>query len=259
MVYGRGLMRRVLPLVVLAVGAALLVLGGRDGAAPAQETAGRVVRVVDGDTVRVRLGGRDEPVRYIGIDTPEAARAAAGDCYAGRATRANARLVAGRRVRLVFDVERRDRFGRLLAYVYRAADDRFVNGALVRGGYARTLTIEPNVRFAARFAALAAAARRDGRGLWSACAAAYVASRPVAMRMRQSLSQLERAFVEEAQADRERRERQLRDAQQRLHRRHRERTTRAGSARFWLLVLVLTATAVLVTVAMFRALYIVMG
>jgi hypothetical protein len=77
--------------------------------------------------------------------------------------------------------------------------------------------------------------------------------------MRQSLTQLERAFVEETQADRERRERQLRDAQQRLQRRHRERMSRAGSARFWLLVLVLTATAVLVTVAMFRALYIVMG
>jgi Flp pilus assembly protein TadB len=77
--------------------------------------------------------------------------------------------------------------------------------------------------------------------------------------MRQSLSQLERAFVEEAQADRERRERQLRDAQQRLQRRHRERTIKAGSTRFWVLVLVLLATAVLVTVAMFRALYIVMG
>jgi hypothetical protein len=77
--------------------------------------------------------------------------------------------------------------------------------------------------------------------------------------MRQSLAQLERAFVEEIQADRERRERQLREAQQRLHRRHRERTSKAGSMRFWVLVLVLLGTAVLVTVAMFRALYIVMG
>jgi hypothetical protein len=79
------------------------------------------------------------------------------------------------------------------------------------------------------------------------------------MRMRQSLSQLEEAFAEQAAADRERRERQLRDAAQRLHRRHRERSIKAGSMRFWVLVLVLLATAVLVTVAMFRALYIVMG
>ena len=77
--------------------------------------------------------------------------------------------------------------------------------------------------------------------------------------MRQSLAQLERAFVEEIQADRERRERQLREAQQRLHRRHRERTLKAGSMRFWVLVLVLLGTAALVTVAMFQALYIVMG
>ena len=78
----------------------------------------------------------------------------------------------GERVRLVFDVERRDRFGRLLAYVYRARDGVFVNAALVRGGFARTLTVPPNVRFARRFTALAAEARRAGRGLWSACRAA---------------------------------------------------------------------------------------
>jgi micrococcal nuclease len=93
-------------------------------------------------------------------------------CYAHRAAAENARLVGGRRVRLVIDVEPRDRFGRLLAYVYRARDGLFVNAELVRRGFARTLTIPPNVRFAARFRALAAQARRDHRGLWSACAAA---------------------------------------------------------------------------------------
>jgi micrococcal nuclease len=75
-------------------------------------------------------------------------------------------------VRLVLDIEHRDRFGRLLAYVYRADDGLFVNAELVRGGFARTLTIPPNVRYAARFAALARQARRAGRGLWSACPSA---------------------------------------------------------------------------------------
>jgi micrococcal nuclease len=75
-------------------------------------------------------------------------------------------------VRLVPDVEPRDRFGRLLAYVYRVRDGVFVNAALVRAGFARTLTIPPNVRFAARFRTLAARARRAGRGLWSACGSA---------------------------------------------------------------------------------------
>jgi membrane glycosyltransferase len=86
-----------------------------------------------------------------------------------------------------------------------------------------------------------------------------VVSVAVAMRMRQSLAQLERAFVEEAAADRERREWLYREAQQRSRRRHRERDAKRGSLRFVMLVLVLLATAVLVTVAMFRTLYIMMG
>jgi hypothetical protein len=86
-----------------------------------------------------------------------------------------------------------------------------------------------------------------------------VASAPVAMRMRQSLSELERAFFEEAEADRRRRQRLYRQAAQRSSKRRIERSHKAGSARFVLLVLVLLATAALVTVAMFRALYIVMG
>jgi micrococcal nuclease len=90
-------------------------------------------------------------------------------CFARAAAAANRRLVAGREVRLVPDVEARDRFGRLLAYVYRSEDGRFVNAELVRDGFARTLTIPPNVRHAQGLADLAGQARRAGRGLWSAC------------------------------------------------------------------------------------------
>jgi uncharacterized membrane protein len=89
--------------------------------------------------------------------------------------------------------------------------------------------------------------------------AGVVACRPVALRMRQSLSDLERAFFEEAEADRLRRERLYRQAAQRSSKRRIHRTHKAGSARFVVLVLVLLATAALVTAAMFRALYIVMG
>jgi micrococcal nuclease len=172
------MMRRALVLLAVSVAAlAVAFAPGRGGAGGADAGAGAVVvpvvRVVDGDTVRVRLDGRSEPVRYIGIDTPESQKPdAPAQCFARRAEAENARLVARERVRLVFDVERRDRFGRLLAYVYRRRDGVLVNAALVRGGFARTLTIPPNVRFAERFAALAADARRAGRGLWSACASA---------------------------------------------------------------------------------------
>ncbi len=72
-------------------------------------------------------------------------------------------------MRLSTDAERRDRYGRLLAYVHRASDGRFVNAELVRRGYARPLAIAPNVRHAKRFAALAREARRARRGLWRSC------------------------------------------------------------------------------------------
>jgi micrococcal nuclease len=160
-------------LIAVVLAALVLLWTSRGGEAPARDLRGRVVRVTDGDTIRVALTGRVERVRYIGIDTPEEVRPDTPvQCYARRAAAENARLVAREQVRLVLDVEHRDRFGRLLAYVYRASDGLFVNAALARGGFARTLTIPPNVRFADRFAALARQARRAGRGLWSACPSA---------------------------------------------------------------------------------------
>jgi micrococcal nuclease len=135
---------------------------------------GRVVRVVDGDTIRVLLDHPRESrtVRYIGVDTPETVKPGEPvQCFGKAASAFNRRLVAGRRVRLVLGRERRDRYGRLLAYVYRRPDGLFVNAELVRRGFAQTLTIPPNVAHAAEFRALAGRARRDGRGLWAACGA----------------------------------------------------------------------------------------
>jgi micrococcal nuclease len=104
------------------------------------------VRVIDGDTIRARVSGVEERVRYIGIDTPERDQR----CFVA-ATRLNERLLRRGPLRLEFDVDRRDRFGRLLAYVY--AGDTFVNLQLVRRGMADPLTIAPNDRHATRFRA----------------------------------------------------------------------------------------------------------
>jgi micrococcal nuclease len=76
----------------------------------------------------------------------------------------NRELVEGKRVRLEYDVERLDRYGRTLAYVY--LDTLFVNAELVRLGYAQIMTIPPNVRYAERFRRLQAEAREKNRGLW---------------------------------------------------------------------------------------------
>jgi micrococcal nuclease len=127
-----------------------------------------VTRVVDGDTVEVQLDGAEEDVRYIGVDTPETVKPGEPvGCFGPQASAFNHHLVEGERVRLVFGAERRDVYGRLLAYVY--LDGRFVNAELVRRGLARTLTIPPNDRFAGELKQLEIAAARAGRGLWGAC------------------------------------------------------------------------------------------
>lgn len=132
---------------------------------------GVVTRVVDGDTIKVRLGGGEETVRYIGVDTPESVKpGVAIQCFAKAASHFNEDLVEGKRVELSFDRERRDRYGRLLAYVRLAGPPHtFVNAELVRRGYARTLTIPPNTSYAERLNRLAGEARDGARGLWGAC------------------------------------------------------------------------------------------
>jgi micrococcal nuclease len=142
-----------------------------------------VTRVVDGDTIEVRLDGGAEDVRLIGVDTPETVKPDTPvQCFGERASHFTKRWLTGRRVRLVFGVERRDVYGRLLAYVYLAQPtlhaskaakspqrDRFFNAVLVRRGLARSLTIPPNDRFAPRFRRLELGAARAGRGLWGVC------------------------------------------------------------------------------------------
>ena len=127
----------------------------------------QVLQVIDGDTIKVRISGMEETVRYIGIDTPEPYRDGEPACYSKEASDRNSDMVAGREVRLVPDEENRDRFGRLLRYVY--VDDVFVNQQLLREGYATTLTISPNTQFESQFRNAESSARSVGEGLWSVC------------------------------------------------------------------------------------------
>jgi micrococcal nuclease len=144
----------------------LLKPGSRADAAP--RGRGYVTRVVDGDTIEVRLWGRVEDVRLIGIDTPETVKPDTPvQCFGPQASHFTHRLLEGKRIRLVFGVERRDVYGRLLAYVHLGRG--FVNALLVKRGLARTLTIPPNNRFAPLLRRLELRAARAGRGLWSAC------------------------------------------------------------------------------------------
>ena len=119
----------------------------------------KVVRVIDGDTIRVSGGWR---VRYIGIDTPEVGSDL--QYYGPEAADFNGKLVGEQNVTLVKDVSDKDRFGRLLRFVY--ADGILVNAELVREGYARAVAYPPDTRYAECFVALEREAQDAGRGLW---------------------------------------------------------------------------------------------
>ena len=135
-----------------------------------------VDRVVDGDTLVLESGER---VRLIGIDTPEmheskklyrdAQRthqdASAIQRLGERAYEFTRNLVEGKRVSLEFDVEKHDRYKRLLAYVY-LKDATFVNAEIVKQGYASLMTYPPNVKYADSFVKLYQEARENRRGLW---------------------------------------------------------------------------------------------
>ena len=146
------------------------------GLAPAS-----VVRVVDGDTLVVRLGdGRSARVRLIGIDTPElhpsdklqrdAQRsgkdAAAIQALGARASAFTKKHLSGRKVELERDATPVDRYGRTLAYVW--LDDELYNLVILREGYASPITVPPNVKYADTLAACHRTARQARRGLWAA-------------------------------------------------------------------------------------------
>jgi micrococcal nuclease len=166
----RSALRRSRAALAVALCTAVCGCAATDGDESATAETARVVRVVDGDTIRVELPSGEEAVRYIGIDTPESVEPGSPvECFARRASAFNERLVRGEKVRLVRDVEERDRYGRLLAYVYRARDGLFVNAELVRRGYATVATFPPNVAHEDEFRRLAGEARLSGRGLWGKC------------------------------------------------------------------------------------------
>lgn len=136
-------------------------------ALPGSARTATVQRVVDGDTVVLAGLGK---ARVIGVDTPEVFGGV--QCYGPEAS-AFAKRLLGRRARVRYTVGRepRDRYGRLLVYIW-LRDGRSFNALLVARGYARPLTIPPNADYARRFVALARRARKRGLGLWArgACA-----------------------------------------------------------------------------------------
>ena len=135
-----------------------------------------VSKVIDGDTIQLSNGER---VRLVGLDTPESSdnpklrrdsKRTGQDVKAiiemgKKATEFTKQLVEGRQVRLEFDVQQRDKYARLLAYVY-LQDGTFVNAQILKAGYAQVMTMPPNVKYQDLFLNLQQEAREQRRGLW---------------------------------------------------------------------------------------------
>jgi micrococcal nuclease len=129
--------------------------------------------VVDGDTIIVHIGGREERVRYIGVNAPELANVERGveaECGAFEAALANRELVEGQAVTLEQDVTERDRFGRLLRHVWVDRDGwRLVTEALVDSGAVRARSYPPDTGRDSQLDVAEGAARSAGRGIWGSC------------------------------------------------------------------------------------------
>lgn len=130
-----------------------------------EDTTVLVTRVVDGDTIEIEGG---EKVRYIGVNTPESVDPRRKvQCFGKEASAYNKKLVEAKRVRLEPDAEDRDKYHRLLRYVW--IGDTMINEKLVQDGYAQVMTIPPNVKYVERFRIAQIEARELGLGLWEKC------------------------------------------------------------------------------------------
>lgn len=148
----------------------LFLLVGTFNPLSAQQKTGllSVSKVVDGDTFwLINARGEEEKIRLIGVDSPEARNAGrVKKEYFGAESSAFAkRMLDGKRVRLEYDVQRKDRYQRTLAYVY-LEDGTFFNALLVREGYATVATFPPNVKYEKLFIRLQREARSQRKGLW---------------------------------------------------------------------------------------------
>jgi micrococcal nuclease len=123
-----------------------------------------VISVSDGDSVSVLIARKKEEVRLIGIDAPEMAQKPWGD--ESKKHLESFLSSSGWKVKLEYDVEKRDKYGRILAYM-RTADEKFINLLMIKSGYAMLYTVPPNVKYVHELKAAQEEARNGKLGIWS--------------------------------------------------------------------------------------------
>lgn len=160
---------------LLLIATACVVVSSCASASVQPDASGRVhgtiIHVTDGDTIKVDFSGHAETIRLIGVDTPETKHPTKPvGCFGPEASaHTTALLPPGTDVYIVRDVEARDKYRRLLAYVYRSADNLFVNRELLAGGWGIPLSIAPNTAYETDFVAASYSAQASHIGLWARC------------------------------------------------------------------------------------------
>ena len=159
---------------VIASFALLIVLASCSGSSTppnGQADLVEIAHVIDGDTVDIDINGRTERVRLIGVDTPETKHPTKPiECFGPEASAYLTQLLPkGTAVRIERDVEARDRYGRMLLYLYLGSNNLFINLDLVARGYGTPMSIEPNTFHRNDFVRAAAQAEAANVGLWKAC------------------------------------------------------------------------------------------
>lgn len=126
-----------------------------------------VVKIFDGDTIVININNKNETVRLLGIDTPESVHPnpKKNTKYGKMASLYTKKLLTGKKVSIELDVQKRDKYKRLLAYVY--LNNKMVNETIIENGFAKPLTIAPNVKYTKKFTKLFQKARKNKKGLWS--------------------------------------------------------------------------------------------
>ena len=156
--------------ILVAIGLSLLA-SCSSGSTTENKVLVRILAVIDGDTVDIKLDGRTERVRLIGVNTPETKHPTKPiECFGPEASAYMTQLLPkGTDVRIERDTEARDRYGRMLLYLYRNSDNLFINLDLISRGYGTPMSIEPNTFHRNEFVHAAALAEASNVGLWKAC------------------------------------------------------------------------------------------
>ena len=156
--------------ILVAIGLSLLA-SCSSGATTENKVLVRILTVIDGDTVDIEINGRTERARLIGVNTPETKHPTKPiECFGPEASAYITQLLPkGTDVRIERDTEARDRYGRMLLYLYRNSDNLFINLDLISRGYGTPMSIEPNTFHRNDFVHAAALAEASNVGLWKAC------------------------------------------------------------------------------------------